>query len=745
MNLNSALLAAGALMTLAYPRTLHAAAVDTTAPQQAAATLNQLLAADWQAHKVTANPQASDETLVRRLYLDIVGRIPTLAETLSFLADTASDKRARLIDTLLASEGHTLHFFHWWADLLRLCHSNPGTSNICGREYAQFIKESLRANKPYDQIVRELLTAGGNVWENPAIGYAMRDRGMPLDHAANTTRIFLGTRIECAQCHNHPFDKWTQKQFFQNAAYTHAYDAIDYYSPTFDEAKKRVTDLQKKDGPQSHRWLYASVVHSILPLRNATVKWFDNQPLKLPHDYQYADAKPLSAVPPATLMGSSPDLSKHRHSTAAYAQWLTAPENPRFTRVIANRMWKKVFGRGLIEPADEILDSTQPSHPALMTALEELMVRQRYDLRAFLRVLYNTRAYQGQVTRAELQPGEDYRFTGPLLSRMSAEQIWDSLVSLVHPAVDAPNEAMLQRLRLTMAACRKLDDALKAMPAKEMLDRAAREVVPIVEAQNAKVSEIQSRLAAARADRKTDPAVLRAIGIELTNSMGGYHRALSDHILVPATLRLAERANGGKPVPKPAPPNPAAVQKQVTQTAFSSLGAYEHIRIPGYDEDEPTAADTKAAHQRLFQAEAERLGIPAKEQPAYIAYRFKVQPEWFRAAELPSPAPPGHVLREMGQSDREVIENASTEASIPQALIFMNSPLQQDLLSPHSLLKRGLTTDAAKLSSTEAIYLTLLSRRPTTQELAALEKSGLDSPDDLIIALLNTRQFIYIQ
>ena len=742
MKPNIALIAAAVLMVPA--NRVHAETA-TTDPRQAAAALDQLLAADWQAHKVTANPPASEETLVRRLYLDIVGRIPTLAETRGFLEDTAPDKRARLIDTLLASEGHTLHFFHWWADLLRLCHSNGGTASICGKEYAQFIKDSLRAHKPYDQIVRELITAGGNVWENPAIGYSMRDRGMPLDHAANTARIFLGTRIECAQCHNHPFDKWTQLQFFQNASYTHGYDAIDFYSPGIDEAKKLVADLQKKDGPQSHRPLYGAIVHTSLPLRNSTVKWFDNQPLKLPHDYQYDDAKPLSTVQPAVLMGTSPDLSKHQHSTAAYAHWLTEPENPRFTRVIANRMWSKVFGRGLIEPVDEILDSTVPSHPALMTALEKLMISQRYDLRAFLRVLYNTRAYQGQVTRAELQPGEDYRFTGPLLRRMSAEQIWDSFVTLAHPAVDATNEQTLQRSRRTMAACRKLDDALKAMTAEELLERATRDVVPIVQAQNTRVSEIQNRLNTARADKKTDPAVLRAIGEELKNSMGSYHIALSDHILVPATLRLAERVNGGKPVANPIPPTAADVQKQVTQNAFSALGAYEHIRIPGYDEDEPTAAETKAAHQRLFLAEAERLGIPPNEQPAYIAHRFKIQPEWFRAAELPSPAPPGHVLRELGQSDREVIENASTEASIPQALLLMNSPLMEDLLSPHSLLKRGIPVTAAKTSQAEAIYLTLLSRRPTPQELATLEKSGLDSPDDLITALLNTRQFIYIQ
>jgi hypothetical protein len=737
-------LAALFLIFLALSPSHRASAAADTNTRTASALLDKLLAEDWAARGVHGNPPASDEVIVRRLYLDIAGRIPTLAETRGFLQDRAPDKRARLIDTLLASEGHTLHMFHWWADLLRLCHSNAGTASICGQEYAQFVKESLRANKPYDQFARELVTAGGNVWENPAIGYSMRDRGMPLDHAAITARVFLGTRVECAQCHDHPFDKWTQMQFFQNAAYTHAYDAIDFYSPSFDAAKKVVTDMQKKDGYQHHRALYGAVVHTVLPLRNSTVKWFDDQALKLPHDYQYSNARPLSTVQPAALMGASPELSKHPHSTGAYAHWLTAPENPRFTRVIANRMWKKVFGHGLIEPVDEILDSTVPSHPALMTALEKLMVAQRYDLRAFLRVLYNTRAYQNQATRAELTPGADYRFPGPLLRRMSAEQIWDSFVTLVQPAVDATNEETLRRTRRNVAAKRKLDDALETMTAEELLERATRDVVPVVEAQNARVSEIQGRLNAARADKKTDPAVLRAIGEELKNSMGDYYRALSDYILVPAVLRLAERVTGG-PVPKPAAPSAAAVQQQMTSRAFDALGAYEHIRIPGYDVDEPTAAEIKAAQERMFLAEAERLGVPAKERSAYVAHRFKIQPTWFRAAELPSPAPPGHVLRELGQSDREVIENASAEASIPQALLLMNSPVLEDILSPQSVLMCALPQKAATASQTEAIFLTLLSRRPTLAESSALQRSGLNRPDDLIRALLNTQQFIFIQ
>ena len=183
--------------------------------------IDELLAQDWQKHGVQPNPPCSDETFVRRVHLDISGRIPTLGETRAFLASRAPEKRSMLIDALLAGEGHVSHMFHFWADLLRVqSRANGGQGEMTSKPYLEHVKRRIRENMPYDAFVRELLTAQGKVWDNPAIGYYMRDLGMPLDNLSNTTRVFLGTRIECAQCHNHPFDKWTQMQFYQMAAFT---------------------------------------------------------------------------------------------------------------------------------------------------------------------------------------------------------------------------------------------------------------------------------------------------------------------------------------------------------------------------------------------------------------------------------------------------------------------------------------------------------------------------------------------
>ena len=190
--------------------------------RESAAQIDALLAQDWKQHQLTPNPPASDETFVRRIHLDIVGRIPTLQEAQEFLESREPDKRTALIDRLLGSEGHAQHMFHFWADILRVqSRANGAQGEMTSKPYVEHVKKRIRENQPYDQFVRELLTAQGKVWDNPAIGYYMRDLGMPLDNLANTTRIFLGTRIECAQCHNHPFDKWTQMQFYQMAAFTY--------------------------------------------------------------------------------------------------------------------------------------------------------------------------------------------------------------------------------------------------------------------------------------------------------------------------------------------------------------------------------------------------------------------------------------------------------------------------------------------------------------------------------------------
>ncbi|OYW30885.1 MAG: hypothetical protein B7Z47_02795, partial [Chthoniobacter sp. 12-60-6] len=190
----------------------------------AAAEIDALLARDWAAHNLTPNASADDSVFVRRIYLDVVGRIPTTREAEEFLASREEGRRPALIDKLLDSEGYVQNYFHYWADVLRVQSKGQRT----GPAYVHFVKDALRTNKPYDLFVREMIAGAGKAWSDGAIGYYTRDRGMPLDNMASTVRVFLGTRIECAQCHNHPFDKWTQKQFYEMAAFTFGVEVRDF-------------------------------------------------------------------------------------------------------------------------------------------------------------------------------------------------------------------------------------------------------------------------------------------------------------------------------------------------------------------------------------------------------------------------------------------------------------------------------------------------------------------------------------
>ena len=178
------------------------------------------------------------------------------------------------------------------------------------------------------------------------------------------------------------------------------------------------------------------------PLRYTAIQRED-QTLRLPDDYQVRRRQSRDqAVEAKTMFGdeAEPDLD-------AYAAWMTSKDNPRFTTVIANRLWKEVFGIGLIEPVDEITDSTVATNPELMAYLEEQMKALDYDLKAFLEMIYNTRTYQREATREEIQPGEAYHYPGPVLRRMSAEQIWDSFVTLINPEPDAVPSRRLPRPR----------------------------------------------------------------------------------------------------------------------------------------------------------------------------------------------------------------------------------------------------------------------------------------------------------
>ncbi len=695
--------------------------------------IDGLLAADWRKHQLTPNPPAGDDVMVRRLYLDIVGRIPTYRETEEFIGDTSKDKRARLIDKLLASEGYAQHFFNYWADILRLQGQLQG--GLVGGAYFKWIKDSLRENKPYDQLVRQMVASKGKVWNSPGVGYYFRDRNMPLDNMAATVRIFLGTRIECAQCHNHPFDKWTQMQFYQLGAHYFGISAReDDFGKNMIEATRMLKEKTKANqlSNEEVNGFNDAIRHIRAPFILTSVTQ-DEWGLQLPHDYQYADAKPKTVVAPAVLFGKASPSVVGVKRMDSYADWMTSKDNARFTAVIANRLWKKVFGVGLIEPVDEIMDNTVAANPALMTYLEGLMKEQNYDMKGYLRVLYNTSAYQRCVSKDEAVPGEPWHFTGPLLRRMTAEQMWDSFITLINPTPDMPDEPAQDAQAKRLASVKQLSEALDTLTPDEILEGAQTSAIKFAEIA-LKMKEVETKIIAARSANDVGKAKGLTKEYEtLKSSQGATKQIVHDLIFTKGIKRLeVALKKNGRAAPMP------DVDNMAMQTAMRGHDI-------GGKNNKQRLSD--AQHKQLLD-EARYFGITGDRLTAYVKSREASMRRWLRAAEISSPAPRGHYLRDFGQSDREMIENANNDASIPQALTLMNSELLPEILSPFSALRLTLNKMSQSDQQMETAYVTLLSRKPSATEIEtwhAAQGNGIGQMDDLIFALMNTQQFIFIQ
>jgi hypothetical protein len=774
------------------------ARADTEVSATAAAEIDALLARDWAANNLTPNAPADDNVFVRRIYLDVVGRIPTTREAEEFLSSREEGRRAALIDKLLDSEGYVQNYFHYWADVLRVQSKTQPT----GPAYVHFVKDALRSNKPYDMFVREMIAGEGKTWSDGAIGYYKRDRGMPLDNTANTVRVFLGTRIECAQCHNHPFDKWTQKQFYEMAAFTYGAEIRDNGGGV----AGGISDLVREQGMAIHtmfkqpewpkntaaeaeRLAYWAELEKVRRARQEAeealhqaerlynqalyrgnphypkVAFDERRKVTLPKDYRYDDAKPKSVVEAAAMMGHACTPLPGETRVQAYARWLANPGNDRFNKVVVNRLWKKAFGLALIEPLDDLTDNTVAVNPELLSHLEKLMVSLNYDMKAYLRILFNTSTYQRQASHEELAPGTACHFTGPLLRRMTAEQLWDSFVTLINPNPDmlnmAAREYLEQRsltvekvagpaetLKSIQAAAKKYQEQPEGVEAMRKLMAETRDEAKKYQSIAAKVTGPEKKTAITRAAECN--AKVKSISREITALYDNARRTVMTEVIIPGQKKLFEKVTG-KPFETIAyEPNREVPVQAAPSAGMQAAGAAndEHTIAPEDGKIKTTKAEAAEAEIKAWSEEAMYYAIPRKQWRDYFRSRARQARQWLRAAEIESPAPRGHFLREFGQSDREFIENSNSEASVPQALALMNGELLPQIVDRHSQLMLTVGRARSADEKIDAAYMAVLSRKPTAREkdlcLQAQDKS-LSTVEDLIYALINTRQFIFNQ
>jgi hypothetical protein len=615
----------------------------------AAAEIDALLARDWAANNLTPNTPAEDSVFLRRIYLDVVGRIPTTREAEEFLASREEGRRAALIDKLLDSEGYVQNYFHYWADVLRV----QSKAQRTGPAYVHFVKDALRSNKPYDVFVREMIAGEGKAWSDGAIGYYTRDRGMPLDNMASTVRVFLGIRIECAQCHNHPFDKWTQKQFYEMAAFTSGVEIRDFgggFTGGISDLLReqgmaiRTTFKQpewpKNTAPEADRLAYWAEVEKVGRARQAAeealrqaerlynqaliesrgiarypkVTFDERRKVTLPPDYKYDDAKPKSVVEAAAMMGHACTPLPGESRVQAYARWLANPENDRFNKVVVNRLWKKAFGLALIEPLDDLTDTTVAANPELLSHLEKLMVSLNYDMKAYLRILFNTSTYQRQASHEEVAPGTDCHFTGPVLRRMTAEQLWDSFVTLINPNPDmlnmAAREYLEQRtlavgkiadpaetLKSIQAAAKKYQEQPEGVEAMRKLMAEARDEAKKYQAIAAKVTGPEKKAAITRAAECN--AKVKSINREITALYSNARSTVMTEVIIPGQKKLFEKVTG-KPFETIAyEPNRKVPIQAAPSAGMQAAGAAndEHTMAPGDGKIKTTKAEAAEAER----------------------------------------------------------------------------------------------------------------------------------------------------
>jgi hypothetical protein len=372
-----------------------------------AAIIDRHLAADWQARGIKPAAPADDAEFARRVYLDLIGRAPRVAELREFLESTDSRKREKLVEKLFSLPSHAAHF----AAITRAQWLPQTITNqqfaFFGSQLEVFLRTRLVENTPADAVVRRLLTPGlringvnngGNLRflqpdpNDPEsqllIAFYQANEAKPENAGAAISRLFLGVKLECAQCHDHPFAPYTKEQFWEFAAFFADLNVLPNRRPSEGASKEPQGDINRITIPNTDKVVVA--------------KFFD---------------------------GSNPKWSESRSPRQELAEWLTRPENPYFARNLANRMWSHFFGLGILDPVDEPGENNPPSHPALLDELGRAFAQAKFDNRTLIRGIIRSKAYQLSSKLSHPTQASPRSFARMNLKGLSPAQLFDTLVA----------------------------------------------------------------------------------------------------------------------------------------------------------------------------------------------------------------------------------------------------------------------------------------------------------------------------
>lgn len=339
--------------------------------------VDPLVSAKLRKLNVVPSELCDDSEYLRRVYLDVIGTLPTAEEARRFLADKRADRRARLVDELLARPEFADYWALKWADLLRVDRQALGHKRAY--QYYQWIRKSFADNRPLDQFTRELLTAEGPLGEvAPANFYKVVNK--PGDSASTLAQIFLGVRIACAQCHHHPYDQWGQDDYYGMQA---------YFAPLSMKGAAGKEIMAAAGDPATTHPRTGAVIH---------------------------------AHALGTTMPSADPKGDRR---VVLADWVTAPQNPWFARNMANRTWAHFLGRGIVEPVDDVRATNPPTNPELLDALAKHLVDNKYDFKQLIRAITGSRVYQLSSKPNATNQKDEQNYSRALLKRVDAEVLLD--------------------------------------------------------------------------------------------------------------------------------------------------------------------------------------------------------------------------------------------------------------------------------------------------------------------------------
>jgi len=371
--------------------------------------IDNMVASKWERMKLLPSGLCADEEFIRRVHLDLTGLPPSPEAVTAFVADDrpVQEKRNELIDKLIGSKDYTEYWTNKWADLLQVNRKFLGAQGA--QLFRQWIREGVAANKPYDEFCYEILTATGSNKTNPAASYYKILRE-PTAMMENTTHLFLGVRFNCNKCHDHPFERWTQDQYYETAA---------YFAQT---GLKR--DPENKDGN-----IGGTAVEGAKPLWEVV---FDKPAGEINHDRTGDVTAPLT---PFDRELETPAEAPRREQLA---KWITSAENDYFARSYVNRVWGYLLGVGLIEPLDDIRAGNPPSNPELLDYLTEEFVKSDFNVQHLMRMICQSRTYQLSVASHEWNAGDERNYSHAVPKRLPAEVLYDTVYSVTGSKMKIP-------------------------------------------------------------------------------------------------------------------------------------------------------------------------------------------------------------------------------------------------------------------------------------------------------------------